>query len=53
MFSFSEEAQADVFALLQKNRDGTINHDELKELDEYLHFEHLMRTVKIRAFGIL
>ena len=47
-FRLSEDKQARLDELLQKNRDGTLSDEESGELDEYDHLEHLVRMLKAR-----
>ncbi len=35
--------------MLEKNREGNLKPDEVAELEQYSHIEHLMRLVKARA----
>jgi hypothetical protein len=47
-FRLSDEKQARLDELLDKNRDGTLTNEELAELDAYEQFEHLVRLLKAR-----
>jgi hypothetical protein len=47
-FRLSDEKQARLDELLEKNRDGTLTNEELAELDTYEQFEHLVRLLKAR-----
>lgn len=48
-FRLSEPLQARLDVLLEKNREGTLTHEEMAELDTYEHFEHLVRLLKARV----
>jgi len=52
-FRPSEEAQARVEDLLEREKDGTLSSAEKSELDHYLQIEHLMRLAKARAHDFL
>lgn len=52
-FRPSEEAQARVEDLLEREKDGTLSSTEKSELDHYLQIEHLMRLAKARAHDFL
>ena len=45
----SDEKQARLDELLEKNREGTLTGDESAELDAYERFEHVMRLLKARV----
>ena len=47
-FRLSDEKQARLDELLEKNRAGTLTDDEAVELDVYERFEHLVRLLKAR-----
>jgi hypothetical protein len=47
-FRLSQEKQARLDELLDKNRDGTLTTEEASELDAYEQFEHLVRLLKAR-----
>jgi hypothetical protein len=49
-FRLSDEKQARLDKLLEKNREGTLTDDEAAELDAYERFEHLVRLLKARVF---
>jgi hypothetical protein len=48
-FRLSEVHQARLDALLERNREGTLTHEEAVELDAYERFEHLVRLLKARV----
>ena len=48
-FRLSEPLQARLDVLLEKNREGTLTHQEMTELDTYECFEHLVRLLKARV----
>lgn len=48
-FHPSEQTAARARELLLKNSAGTITEEELAELDQFAHIEHLMRLIKARA----
>jgi len=48
-FRLSEEKQARLDELLQKNREGTLTDEESAELDAYERFEHVVRLLKARV----
>jgi hypothetical protein len=48
-FRLSEPLQARLDILLEKNREGTLTHQEMTELDTYERFEHLVRLLKARV----
>ncbi len=48
-FRLSEEKQARLDELLEKNREGTLTGDESAELDAYERFEHIVRLLKARV----
>jgi hypothetical protein len=48
-FRLSDETQARLDDLLEKNRDGTLTDDESAELDVYERFEHVVRLLKARV----
>lgn len=52
-FRPSEEAQARVEDLLEREKDGALSSAEKSELDHYLQIEHLMRLAKARARDFL
>ncbi len=39
-----------MYELIGAERDGQLSEDERRELDTYLHIEHLMRLVKAEAY---
>jgi hypothetical protein len=47
-FRLSDEKQARLDKLLDKNREGTLTSEESAELDAYERFEHLVRLLKAR-----
>jgi hypothetical protein len=47
-FRLSDEKQARLDGLLEKNRRGTLTERESLELDAYEHFEHVVRLLKAR-----
>ena len=49
-FRLSEESEAHISQLLERNRTQKLTGQEEAELDEYLRLEHIMRKAKIRAF---
>jgi hypothetical protein len=49
VFRLSDEKQARLDELLEKNRAGTLTDEESSELDEYERFEHLVRLLKARV----
>jgi hypothetical protein len=48
-FRLSDEKQARLDELLEKNRAGTLTDEESSELDAYERFEHLVRLLKGRV----
>jgi hypothetical protein len=48
-FHASDEVNARVQDLLQRERDHEATEDEVRELDSYLHVEHFVRLMKIEA----
>jgi hypothetical protein len=48
-FKVSPAAQARIRALLDKNREATLNATEAAELDLYEQLEHLMMLLKAKA----
>jgi len=48
-FKVSPAAQARIRALLEKNREATLNAEETAELDLYEQLEHLMMLLKAKA----
>ena len=48
-FRLSDEKQARLDELLDKNREGTLTDAESSELDAYERFEHLVRLLKARV----
>jgi hypothetical protein len=48
-FRLSDEKQARLDGLLEKNREGTLPDDEAAELDAYERFEHIVRLLKARG----
>jgi hypothetical protein len=48
-FRLSDEKQARLDELLEKNRQGTLTDEESSELDAYERFEHLVRLLKARV----
>lgn len=49
-FRLSDATQTHFSQLLEKNRNQTLTAEEQAELNEFLHLEHLMRMMKIRAY---
>ena len=47
-FRLSEETQARLDDLPERNRCGILNDEESRELDEYEHVEHLVRMLRAR-----
>ena len=45
----SEEARAEVWRLLQAEKDGALSDAERAELNHYLELEHLMRLARAKA----
>ena len=48
-FRLSDEKQARLDELLEKNRECTLADDEAAELDAYERFEHIVRRLKARV----
>jgi hypothetical protein len=48
-FRLSDEKQARLDELLEKNREGMLTNEESSELDAYERFEHLVRLLKARV----
>jgi hypothetical protein len=48
-FRLSDEKQARLDDLLEKNREGTLTDDEAAELNAYERFEHVVRLLKARV----
>jgi hypothetical protein len=48
-FHLSDQKQARLDELLEKNREGTLTTEETAELDAYERFEHLVRLLKARV----
>lgn len=48
-FRLSDEKQALLNELLERNREGTLTDDESAELDAYERFEHVVRLLKARV----
>jgi hypothetical protein len=48
-FRLSDEKQARLDELLEKNREGTLTNEEASKLDAYQRFEHLVRLLKARV----
>jgi hypothetical protein len=48
-FHLSDQKQARLDELLEKNREGTLTGEESTELDSYERFEHLVRLLKARV----
>jgi hypothetical protein len=48
-FHPSEATQERIRTLLEENRNGTINTEGNRELDEFMRVEHFVRMLKIRA----
>jgi hypothetical protein len=48
-FRLSEEKQARLDLLLERNRDGSLTEQESAELDGFERFEHLVRMLKARS----
>jgi hypothetical protein len=48
-FRLSDEKQAQLDQLLEKNREGILTDEESAELDAYEQFEHLVRLLKVRV----
>ena len=51
-FRLSDEKQARLDDLLERNREGTVTDDEAAELDAYARFEHVVRALKARVLQI-
>ena len=49
-FRMSDEAQAQVAALLEKNREGVLTAEEHTTLDEFIQLERIVRRLKINAY---
>ena len=49
----SEEAQARLSVLLDKNRSGELNAGEVAELDLYEQLDQTMRMLKLQALDYL
>lgn len=47
-FRLSDEKQARLDGLLERNRQGALSEDDSAELDAYEHFEHVVRLLKAR-----
>jgi len=52
-FKVSEQSQARLQTLLQKNRDGSINTSEVSELNVYEQLDELMTLLKVRAYAAI
>jgi hypothetical protein len=48
-FHLSDQKQARLDELLEKNREGTLTAEESTELDAYERFEHIVRLLKARV----
>jgi hypothetical protein len=48
-FRLSDEKQARLDDLLEKNREGTLTDEDSAELDAYERFEHVVRLLKARV----
>ena len=48
-FRLSDDQQARLDELLDKNREGTLTNVESSELDNYERFEHIVRLLKARV----
>lgn len=48
-FRLSDQKQARLNELLEKNREGTLTAEESAELDAYESFEHVVRLLKARV----
>jgi hypothetical protein len=48
-FRLSDERQARLDELLERNREGTLTDDESAELDAYERFEHVVRLLNARV----
>lgn len=48
-FRLSDEKQARLDELLEKNREGSLTAGESAELDAYERFEHVVRLLKARV----
>jgi len=48
-FHLSDEKQARLDKLLERNREGTLTDAESAELDAYERFEHVVRLLKARV----
>jgi hypothetical protein len=48
-FHLSDQKQARLDELLEKNREGTLTAEESMELDAYERFEHIVRLLKARV----
>jgi hypothetical protein len=49
VFKPSDEAKQRVSDLIEREKLGELNQDEISELDYYMKIEHLMRMAKIKA----
>ena len=52
-FKVSSQVQERLRTLLEKNREATLNAEEMAELDVYEQLEHLMILLKARALNSL
>lgn len=50
-FKISEQSQVRLQALLQKNRDASLNSSEVAELNVYEQLDELMTLLKVRAYA--
>lgn len=50
-FKVSSPSQERLHILLEKNRESSLNSDEIAELDIYEQLEHLMMLLKIKAYS--
>ena len=48
-FNLSEELQNRAHELMERNRQGTLTTEERAELEEFLHMNHFMVMLKLRA----
>ena len=48
-FQASDKTRKHVNLLIQKEKAGSLNEDELSELEHYLQIEHIMRLAKAKA----
>lgn len=48
-FRPSDETKQRVSELIEREKNGEVSEEEKKELDYYMHLEHLMRMANINA----